>query len=106
MAVKYFTVSNYPSLSIARQLQDLIKKFSMLDRWSKKKRNKIFWQKKEILLLIWAIFFVIFCHDLSRRELEKQNNLHMSDRDHSFYEDQKDQRKQKCLDIVESQNFF
>ena len=47
--------------------------------------------------------FNIFYQDLSRRkELEKQNNLCMSDRDCSFDEDQKDQHKQKCLDIVES----
>ena len=47
--------------------------------------------------------FNIFYQDLSRRkELEKQNNLCMSDRDYSFDEDQKDQHKQKCLDIVES----
>ena len=37
--------------------------------------------------------------DLSSRELEKQNNLHMSDGDNSFYEDQKDQHKQNCLTI-------
>ena len=45
--------------------------------------------------------FDIFYQDLLRRELEKQNNLHMRDRDYSFYEDQKDQHKQKCLDIIE-----
>ena len=53
--------------------------------------------------------FDIFCQDLSRRELEKQNNLHMSDRDYLFYGDQKDQCKQKCHDIVESldlEDFF
>ena len=44
----------------------------------------------------------IFYQDLSRRDLEKQNNLRTSDRDYSFYEDQKDQHKQKCLDIVKS----
>ena len=38
--------------------------------------------------------------------MEKQKNLCMSDRDYSFYEDKKDQHKQKCLDTVESPDFF
>ena len=54
--------------------------------------------------------FHIFCQDLSRRrKLKQQNNLYMSDRDYFFYEDQKDQHKQKSFDIVESPdlgNFF
>ena len=48
--------------------------------------------------------FDIFCQDFLRRELEKQNNLRMRDDDYSFYEDQKGQRKQKCLDVVEPPN--
>ena len=48
--------------------------------------------------------FNVICQDLSRIELEKQNNLRMSDRGYFFYEDQKDQCKQKCLDVVESPN--
>ena len=45
---------------------------------------------------------MIFLSGPIKRELEKQNNLHMSDRYYSFYEDQKDQHKHKCLEIIES----
>ena len=66
----------------------------MLDHWSKKKKDFIADVDK---------LLDIFCQVLSRRrELEKQNNLRLSDRDYSFYEDQKEKCKQKCLDIVES----
>ena len=45
-------------------------------------------------------FFYIFCqYLLRRRELEKQYNLCMSDRDYSFYEDQ---HKQKVSCTAES----
>ena len=75
----------------------------MLDRWSKKRRNENFLHKERDLIADMDKLLGIFCQDLSRkRGLEKQNNLRTSDRDYSFYEDQKDQRKQKCLDIVES----
>ena len=44
--------------------------------------------------------FDIFCQYLSIREMENQNNLRLRDDDYSFYEDQKGQRQQKCLDFV------
>ena len=73
----------------------------MLDRWSKKMKNKNFLQKERDFIADINKLFDISCQDISKRKkLEKQNNLHMSDRDYSFYKDQKDQRKQKCLDIV------
>ena len=36
--------------------------------------------------------------------MEKQNNLRIKGDGYSFYEDQKGQRKQKCLDFVERPN--
>ena len=42
--------------------------------------------------------FDIFCRHLSRRrELEEQNNLCMSDRDYSFYEDKKNNTNKSVL---------
>ena len=57
-------------------------------------------QKERDFIADMNTLFDIFC-DLSnllkRKELKKQNNLHMSDRDYSFYENQKDQRKKSIL---------
>ena len=47
-------------------------------------------------------FFDIFCEDPKRRlELEKEEQLRMAPEDYLFYEDQKGERKRKCLPIVE-----
>ena len=70
---------------------------------------KFFLQKERDFIADMDKLSDIFCQNPSRRrELKKQNNLPMSDKGYSFYEDQKDQCK-NCLDIVELPdlgNFF
>ena len=61
----WYNIYCFHPLTIAKQLQDVIKKFTMLDCWSKKKKNEIFCKRKQILLLIWTNFLMFFCQDLS-----------------------------------------
>ena len=42
----------------------------------------------------------IFCHDLSRRHLEKQHNLQMTNKDHFLFRDQRNERQEKCMEVV------
>ena len=46
-----------------KQIQDLIEKFSILDRWSNKKRNQNFLQKVRHFMTEMDKLFDIFCQD-------------------------------------------
>ena len=56
------------SITIAKQLQDLIKKFSMLDHWSKK-RNENVLQKKKNLLLLWTNFLYFLSGPIKKKRI-------------------------------------
>ena len=88
-------------LTISKKLQNLVTSFSILDRWSKKKRGKAFLAKEAELLSNVDELFDVFCDDVDqRRRLEREHKLRMTDEDFSFYADQKGRRAEKCLDVV------
>ena len=87
--------------SISKKIQALIKSFTRLDRWSKKKRGESFLsEESEFLSKVDKLFDVICIDEDQRRCLEKKHGLRMTDDDYSFYNDQKGQRIGKCLDSV------
>ena len=88
-------------LTISKKLQNLVTSFSILDRWSKKKRGKVFLAKEAEFLSNVDELFDVFCDDVDqRRRLEREHKLRMTDEDFSFYADQKGRRAEKCLDVV------
>ena len=73
----------------------------MLDRWSKKRRNYTFLQKEAAFLQDIDKLFDVFCYDeKQRKSLEREYKLRMTSDDYAFYEDQKGDRKARCLDKV------
>ena len=87
--------------TISKKVQSFVNCFSVLDRWSKKKRGEAFLQKeKEFMSTIDEIFDVFCADDKQRRILEKQHGLKMTDDDYAFYKDQTSKRVGKCVDAV------
>ena len=81
----------------------LVKTFSSINRYSKKKRGKSFLQKEAKFMTDMDELFDIFCSDnQQRRQLEKQHLLRMTDKAFKFYSDQKGLRLMKRFNIVET----
>ena len=88
-------------LTIIQKVEKLVKEFSILDRWPKKRRYAHFFEKESQFLQDIDKLFDIFCTDKHQRLcLERQYKLRMSDRDYEYYEDQKEDRKGRCVDEI------
>ena len=88
-------------LTITERIRNTASEFSMLDRWSKKRRNYTFLQKEAAFLQDIDKLFDVFCYDeKQRKSLEREYKLRMTSDDYAFYEDQKGDRKARCLDKV------
>ena len=88
---------------IADKICNLMKEFSAIDRYPKKKRKIAFLKKEEEFIAAKDNLFDIFCNDnLKRRELEKSYKLQMTKKDYIFYEDQKSRRLSVCIDKEEN----
>ena len=84
--------------TISKKVESLVKSFSALDRWSKK-RGETFLQKEKEFMSTIDEFFDVFS-DKQRRILEKEHGLKMTDEDFAFYKDQASRRVGKCVDAV------
>ena len=88
-------------MTIIQKVEKLVKEFSFLDRWPKKRRNAHFFEKESQFLQDIDKLFDIFCTDKHQRLcLERQYKLRMSDRDYEYYEDQKEDRKGRGVDEI------
>ena len=88
-------------LTIIQKVDSLVTKLSTLDRWPKKRRNVNFLEREPRFLQDIDKIFDIFCLDKHQRLcLERQYNLWISDRDYEYYEDQKEDRKTRCLEEI------
>ena len=95
----------YPvnEITLKQKIFALMKTFSSIDRYNKKKRGKSFLQKEAEFLRDMDELLDNFCSDdQQRRQLEKQHLLRMTDKDFEFYSDQKGPRLMKCFIIVET----
>lgn len=94
----------YPlsKITAANKISDMIKTFSSLDRYDKKKRGPTFFNKESEFLEDIDKLFDIYCDDSKQlKALEQKYNLKMVDKDYRFYEDQKNLRIGRCLPIIE-----
>jgi len=95
----------YPvnAITVKQKMFALMKTFSSIDRYSKKKRGKSFLQKEAEFMRDMDEIFDIFCSDdQQRRQLEKQHLLRMTDKNFEFHSDQNGPRLMKCFNIVET----
>ena len=94
----------YPlsKITAANKISDMIKTFSSLDRYHKKKRGPTFFNKESEFLEDIDKLFDIYCDDSKQlKALEQKYNFKMVDKDYCFYEDQKNLRIGRCLPIIE-----
>jgi len=95
----------YPvnEITVKQKIFALVKTFSPIDRYSKKKRGKSFLPKQAEFMRDMDELFDISCSDNKQRsQLEKQHLLRMTDKDFEFYSDQKGPSLMKCFNIVET----
>ena len=89
--------------TVAETIFEMMNNFSKLCRYPKKKRKDQSYTSKEADFLedIDCLFDIV-CQDESRRRaLEKKHGVKMTEKEFSFYKDQKSTRKQKCIPVVE-----
>ena len=95
----------YPvnEITVKQKIFALMKTFSSIDRYSKKKCGKSFLQKEaEFMREMDELFDIFFSDDQQRKQLEKQYLLRMTDKDFEFYSNQKGPRLKTCFIIIET----
>ena len=85
--------------TVVKKVVDLIKKFSLLISYPKKKRGKIFLRNVKKFMEASEKIFDIFCHDAIQKK-EKEHLPKMRDADFAFYEDQKGEKLAGALHFL------
>ena len=89
-------------VTVTNRIFKMISQFNKLDRWPRKKRNDNFKTQEHRFTCNLDEIFDIYCHDGTQRHaLQKQHGLSMTKKDYHDYNDQKHERKRKCLAVVE-----
>ena len=86
--------------TIATKIQETMANFSKITRYPRK--NSEPYKKLESLFLedVEKLFDVYCSDEQQRRQMEMRHCLRMATEDYAFYEDQKTERKCRCLDDV------
>ena len=89
----------------SKKICEIMKEFSAIDRYSKKKRGDTFLKRKaDFVGSIDELFDIFSNNPQQRRKLEEHHQLRMTEADYAFYEDHKGARIAKCLHVVETQS--